>query len=99
MKYTDTVKAAETGAKAGDGDGTRTFSAAPKGPVRNPEAGRHNIGAPTGDPGNKRASQGPSGSVVGTGVNQKTAVPQDAPTRTQEPTPYSELWTDAANTS
>lgn len=99
MSTKDTVQAAETGKIPGDYSGTRTLNANPPTQGRNPEAGRHSIGAPTGDTGTIRGGQGPSGSGVGTGVNQKTGVPADSPIRSMAPRPTAELWTDAAQPS
>src|SRR5437588_7185479 len=89
MSTKQTVEAAETGARGGDGTGTRTLDAAPSAPGRNvtTNAGRRGIGAPVGDPGRIRDGQGPSGSVVGTGLNEKTGVPPGAPIRSMAPRP------------
>src|SRR6266704_3034018 len=89
MSTKQTVEAAETGARRGDGSGTRTMDAAPPPPGRNAtmNAGRHGSGAPVGDPGRIRDGQGPSGSVVGTGLNEKTGVPEGAPIRSMAPRP------------
>jgi len=83
------VPATETGATRGDGIGTRQFTTMPKALGHNvtTNAGRHATGEAQARVGTIRQGQGPSGSGVGTGANQKTGVPAGAPIRSMAPRP------------